>query len=117
MVSAARIRGIDRSTYHDLQQAFVDENGWAHQEPYLHGRTDLMSDSFFSYILERTWNLRFQCPDMVVAWKCPSLISGWRTDGNVGDCQCFDLRAPKCVTKPSEHFLMLILNVISGGSL
>lgn len=90
IVSAARIRGIDQSIYHDLRQALVDEKSWAHQEPYLRGQEDSMSQPLFGYTLERIWNLLFQCSDMQVAWKCPSLISGWRPGGDIGDCQCFD---------------------------
>lgn len=90
IVSAARIRGIDRSIYHDLRQAFVDEKSWAHQEEYLRGRKDSMSKPWFGYTMERLWNLLFQCSDMDVAWKCPTLVSGWRVGGDISDCQCFD---------------------------
>lgn len=90
VVSAARIRGIDRSIYNDLREALVNEKSWAHQEPYLQGQKDSMSQPLFGYTMERIWNLLFQCSDMQVAWKCPSLISGWRPGGDVGDCQCFD---------------------------
>ncbi|KAF2849321.1 hypothetical protein T440DRAFT_519254 [Plenodomus tracheiphilus IPT5] len=90
IVSAARIRGIDKNIYDDLREAFVDEESWAHQEPYLQGREDSMSQPLFGYTMERIWNVLFQCSDMQVAWKCPSLISGWRFGGDVGDCQCFD---------------------------
>lgn len=90
VVSAARIRGIDQNIYRDLRQALVDEKSWAHQEPYLQGRKDSMSQPLFGYTMERIWNLLFQCSDMQVAWKCPSLISGWRPGGDISDCQCFD---------------------------
>ncbi|KAH9880053.1 hypothetical protein J1614_002078 [Plenodomus biglobosus] len=90
IVSAARIRGIDKSIYDDLREALIDDESWAHQEPYLRGRKDSMSQPLFGYTMERMWNVLFQCSDMQVAWKCPSLISGWRPGGNVGDCQCFD---------------------------
>ncbi|KAF1843628.1 uncharacterized protein K460DRAFT_316190 [Cucurbitaria berberidis CBS 394.84] len=90
VVSAARIRGIDKAIYHDLQQAFIDEKSWAHQEDYLRGRSDSMSQPWFGYTMERMWNLLFQCNDMDVAWKCPTLLSRWRIGGDVEDCQCFD---------------------------
>ncbi|KAJ4365560.1 hypothetical protein N0V83_008180 [Neocucurbitaria cava] len=90
IVSAKRIRGIDKAIYHDLWQAFVDEKSWAHQEDYLRGRPDSMSEPWFGYTMERMWNLLFQCNDMDVAWKCPTLLSGWRSGGDIGDCQCFD---------------------------
>lgn len=90
VVSAARIRGLHKSIYHELWQALVDEKSWAHQEPYLQGRRDSMSAPFFGFTVERMWNLLFQCSEMDVAWKCPSLMSGWRPGGDTGDCQCFD---------------------------
>jgi hypothetical protein len=90
IVSAARIRGIDKAVYHDLRQAFVDENSWAHQPDFLRGRPDSMSAPHFGYSMERMWNLVFQCEGLEVAWKCPSMTSGWRIGGDVGDCQCFD---------------------------
>lgn len=90
IVSAARIRGIDKSIYHDLRQAFVNPKSWAHQQEYIRGRQDSMSQPWFGYTVERIWNLLFQCNDMDIAWKCPSLVSGWRPGGNLSDCQCFD---------------------------
>jgi hypothetical protein len=90
IVSAARIRGIDKAVYHDLRQASVDENSWAHQPDFLRGRPDSMSAPHFGYSMERMWNLVFQCEGLEVAWKCPSMTSGWRIGGDVGDCQCFD---------------------------
>lgn len=90
IVSAARIRGIDKDIYHSLWQAFVDEKSWAHQPEYLQGRPDSMSAPDFGYTIERTWNLLFQCSNLDVAWKCPSLVSGWRIGGDISDCQCFD---------------------------
>ncbi len=90
VVSAARIRGIDKSIYQDLWGAFANETGWAHQEDYVQGRKDSLSAPLFGYTVERIWNLLFQCSDMDIAWKCPTLLSKWRIGGNVGDCQCFD---------------------------
>ncbi|OAG12500.1 uncharacterized protein CC84DRAFT_1254749, partial [Paraphaeosphaeria sporulosa] len=90
VVSAARIRGISRDVYNTLWQAFIDENSWAHQQPYLEGRPDSMSAPDFGYTMERMWNLLFQCSNREVAWKCPSLVSGWRVGGEIADCQCFD---------------------------
>ncbi|KAH7378720.1 hypothetical protein BKA66DRAFT_466513 [Pyrenochaeta sp. MPI-SDFR-AT-0127] len=86
IVSAARIRGIDRSIYHDLRQAFVDEKSWAHQEEFLQGRKDSMSEPWFGYTMERMWSLLFQCSDMDVGWKCPTLVSGWRIGGDINEC-------------------------------
>jgi hypothetical protein len=90
VVSAARIRGISKSIYRDLWQAFVKENSWAHQPDFTLGRPDSMSAPDFGFTIERMWNLIFQCSDTDVAWKCPSLMSRWRLGGDVGDCQCFD---------------------------
>lgn len=90
IVSAARIRGIDKDIYYSLWQAFVDEKSWAHQPEYLQGRPDSMSAPDFGYTMERTWNVLFQCSNNDVAWKCPSLVSGWRIGGDISDCQCFD---------------------------
>ncbi|KAI4697891.1 uncharacterized protein J4E84_001025 [Alternaria hordeiaustralica] len=90
VVTAARIRGIDKSIYDDLWQLFVDEHSWAHQEPYLQERPDSMSQPWFGYTMERIWNVLFQCSDMDVAWRCPTLLSGWRPGGSIADCQCFD---------------------------
>ena len=90
IVSAARIRGLDKGIYNDLWQAFVDEKSWAHQPNYLKGRPDSMSTPDFGYTIERIWNLLFQCSNVDVAWKCPSLLSKWRIGGDISDCQCFD---------------------------
>lgn len=90
IVSAARIRGISKDVYKTLWQAFIDENGWAHQQAYLQGRPDSMSTPDFGFTMERMWNLLFQCSNREVAWRCPSLVSGWRVGGEVADCQCFD---------------------------
>ncbi|KAF2129832.1 hypothetical protein P153DRAFT_315118 [Dothidotthia symphoricarpi CBS 119687] len=90
VVSAARVRGINKDIYRKLHQAISDENSWAHQPEYLEGRPDSMSAPRFGYTLERIWNLLFQCSNMELAWKCPSLISGWRIGGDISDCQCFD---------------------------
>ncbi|KAL6149942.1 hypothetical protein ACJBU6_11468 [Exserohilum turcicum] len=90
IATAARIRGIDKAIYADLWKLLVDENSWAHNEPYLQGREDSMSQPWFGYTMERIWNVLFQCSDMDVAWKCPTLLSGWRRGGTIADCQCFD---------------------------
>ncbi|KAG9192138.1 hypothetical protein G6011_10872 [Alternaria panax] len=90
VVTAARIRGIDKAIYDELWQLFIDENSWAHQEPYLQGRPDSMSQPWFGYATERIWNVLSQCSDMDVAWRCPTLLSGWRPGGSIADCQCFD---------------------------
>jgi hypothetical protein len=90
IVSAARIRGINKDIYHGLWQAFVDENSPAHQPSNLQGRPDSMSTPDFGYTMERLWNLLFQCSSVNVGWKCPSLVSGWRLGGDISDCQCFD---------------------------
>jgi hypothetical protein len=90
IASAGRIRGIDKSIYDDLRNAFVDENSWAHQESYLKGREDSMSTPLFGYTMERMWNLLMQCSSTDVSWKCPTLLSGDRLGGDIEDCQCFD---------------------------
>ncbi|KAJ4286922.1 hypothetical protein N0V90_012802 [Kalmusia sp. IMI 367209] len=43
IVSAERIRGISQRLYRELHVAIVDEDSWAHKEPYLQGREDSMS--------------------------------------------------------------------------
>jgi hypothetical protein len=90
VVTAARIRGIEKPIYNDLWQLLVNETSWTHQQTYLRGRKDSMSQPYFGYTMERIWNVLFQCSDMDVAWKCPSLLSGWRSGGSIADCQCFD---------------------------
>jgi hypothetical protein len=90
VVSARRIRGIDKQIYQDLWKAFTDEYGWAHQPGYLRGRPDSMSAPQFGFTMERMWSMLFQCSNMDVAWKCPSLLSGWRVGGSRDDCQCYD---------------------------
>jgi hypothetical protein len=90
IASAGRIRGIDKSIYDDLRNAFVDEDSWAHHESYLKGREDSMSAPFFGYTMERMWNLLMQCSSTDVSWKCPTLLSGDRLGGSIEDCQCFD---------------------------
>jgi hypothetical protein len=90
VVTAARIRGINKAIYTYLEQLLVNETSWTHQQEYLQGRKDSMSQPYFGYTMERIWNVLFQCSDMDVAWKCPSLLSGWRPGGSIADCQCFD---------------------------
>jgi hypothetical protein len=90
VASAKRIRGVDKSVYQDLHDAFVNPDSWAHQEEYLQGRPDSMNAPAFGYLMERIWNLLFQCNSMDVAWKCPTLLSGLRIGGNFEDCQCLD---------------------------
>ncbi|KAH3906445.1 hypothetical protein HBI56_199100 [Parastagonospora nodorum] len=95
MVSAARVRGISKTIYNELWQAFTDQNSWAHQPEFLQGKSDSMNAPYFGYTMERMWSLLFQCSDMNVAWKCPSYMSGWRIGGEIADCQCFDNDAPR----------------------
>lgn len=90
IVSAARIRGVDRRVYEDLHKALIDGQSWAHQEPYLAGRPDSLDAPFFGYTLERLWSTLFQCSDLDIATKCPTLLSGKRRWGSVEDCQCLD---------------------------
>lgn len=90
VVSAARIRGVPKSVYEELRDAFVNPDSWAHMEPFLEDRWESMSQPIFGYYLERMWNILFQCADTDVAWKCPTLLSGWRIGGSKADCQCFD---------------------------
>lgn len=90
IASAKRIRGVDKSVYQDLRDAFVNQDSWAHQEEYLQGRPDSMSAPFFGFTMERMWNLLFQCNSMEIAWRCPTLLSGNRIGGNIEDCQCLD---------------------------
>ncbi|KAL1303175.1 hypothetical protein AAFC00_006601 [Neodothiora populina] len=110
IASAQRIRGIDRDIYADLHTALVDEDSWAHDVDYLHGRKDDMNAPVLGYTLERMWGLLLQCSgDMRIAAKCPSLLSGlsgWRKktttsfwsmrwgsdegDQGLRDCQCLD---------------------------
>ncbi|KAH7349206.1 hypothetical protein BKA66DRAFT_516514 [Pyrenochaeta sp. MPI-SDFR-AT-0127] len=90
IVSAGRIRGIDKSIYHDLHHALVDSHSWAHQEPYLQGRGDAMSAPAFGFTLERLWSTIFQCSRVETAWQCPSLFSKTKGRGKRTDCQCLD---------------------------
>jgi hypothetical protein len=91
VVSAARIRGVPKSVYEDLRDAFVNPDSWAHQKEYYQDRFDSLDNPYFGFTMERIWNLLFQCSDMNVAWRCPTLLSGWRLGGSKADCQCFDL--------------------------
>lgn len=90
IVSAARIRGVDRRVYEDLHKALIDGESWAHREPYLAGRPDSLDAPFFGYTLERLWSTLFQCSDLDIATKCPTLLGGKRRWGSVEDCQCLD---------------------------
>ncbi|KAL5121118.1 hypothetical protein ACEQ8H_000969 [Pleosporales sp. CAS-2024a] len=90
IVSAARIRGINKNIYKRLWQAVTDKDSWAHRPDFSLHRPDSMNAPDLGYTLERMWNLLFQCSDMNVGWKCPSLTSGWRIGGDIADCQCFD---------------------------
>ena len=90
IVSAARIRGINKDIYHGLWEAFVNETSPVHKPSNLQGRPDSMSAPDFGYTMERLWNLLFQCSSISVGWKCPTLLSGWRLGGDISDCQCFD---------------------------
>ncbi|KAF1354019.1 hypothetical protein BDV97DRAFT_130013 [Delphinella strobiligena] len=90
IVSAARIRGVDRQVYEDLHKALINGESWAHQEPYLAGRPDSLDAPFFGYTLERLWSTLLQCSDLDIAFKCPTLLSGKRRWGTAEDCQCFD---------------------------
>lgn len=96
IASAARIRGVDKKVYADLQQLFVDKNSYAHSKEYLSLATDLtgtmdrISQPVFGFSMERLWSSLMQCDDMEVARRCPSLLSGWRTGGSRSDCQCLD---------------------------
>ncbi|KAJ4300669.1 hypothetical protein N0V90_002756 [Kalmusia sp. IMI 367209] len=47
IASAKRIRGVDRSVYKYLHDAFVERDSWAHQEEYLQGRPDSMEAPVF----------------------------------------------------------------------
>jgi CRISPR/Cas system-associated endoribonuclease Cas2 len=94
IVSAARTRGVSKTMYEELWQAFVDENSWAHQQNFTLGRLDSMSAPDFGYTMERMWGMLFQCSNANTAWKCPSLKSGWRVGGDVADCQCLDSSVP-----------------------
>ena len=75
VVSATRIRGIDRTIYEELRTSLI---------------RDQSSALVFGFTIERLWSLLFQCSNMEVASKCPSLISGVREGGDIGDCQCLD---------------------------
>ncbi|GAB7340689.1 hypothetical protein MBLNU457_7078t1 [Dothideomycetes sp. NU457] len=96
IASAARIRGVDRKVYADLQQLFTDENSYVHSKEYLSmdsdltGTKDRMSQPVFGFSMERLWSSLMQCDDVELARRCPSLLSGWRTGGSRSDCQCLD---------------------------
>jgi len=96
IASAARIRGVEKEVYADLQQLFTDENSHVHSKEYLSLATDLtgtkdrMSQPVFGFSMERLWSSLMQCDDMEVARRCPSLLAGWRTGGSRADCQCLD---------------------------
>jgi len=96
IASAARIRGVEKKVYADLQKLFVDENSYVHSKEYLSkaadltGTKDQMSAPVFGFSMERLWSSLMQCDDMEVARRCPSLLSGWRTGGSRRDCQCLD---------------------------
>jgi hypothetical protein len=92
VVSASRIRGNSKEIYSYLRQALVDPESWAHQEPYLQGRSDAMSAPVFGYSVERLWNVLFQCSDVAMFWKCPSFWSGVSTGDDRATCQCLDRR-------------------------
>ncbi|KAF2267627.1 hypothetical protein CC78DRAFT_456856 [Lojkania enalia] len=90
VVSAKRIRGINKEIYHDLREAFFNQSNRAHKQEFWQGEEDSMSNPVFGHTIERIWNLLFQCGGMDVTWKCPTLLSGWRIGGTIADCQCFD---------------------------
>lgn len=92
IVSAERIRGVPKGLYDDLYRAIIDQDSWAHQEPYLKGRVDSMNAPLFGYTLERLWNVIFQCSDLEIAWRCPSLLSKSSGSSRGTDCQCMDRR-------------------------
>jgi hypothetical protein len=88
--SAAHTRGVGKIMYEELWQAFVDENGWAHQQNFTPGRPDSMSAPDFGFTMDRMWRLLFQCSRVDAAWKCPLLKSDWRLGGDIADCQCLN---------------------------
>ena len=98
IVSGRRIRGISKSIYEQLNNELVDEQSWAHREPFTKVRAswsrseDSMSAPLFGYTLEKFWNVLFQCSNPRVAWACPSVDSGITRWTSKEDCQCLDHR-------------------------
>lgn len=90
IVSAKRIRAVQREFYEYLRTAMTDPESWAHKEPYLQGRKDSLNAPQFGYTLERLWSLIMQCSTEEIAWKCPTLLSRTRRGGDLTDCQCLD---------------------------
>ena len=95
IASAARIRGVERALYAELQDLFENETSWVHAAPYVGKgwREDVgqeMSAPVFGFVMERMWGALLQCGDAEVVRRCPSLLAGWRLGGRRGDCQCLD---------------------------
>ncbi|KAH7341185.1 hypothetical protein BKA66DRAFT_517378 [Pyrenochaeta sp. MPI-SDFR-AT-0127] len=61
IVSAQRIKGISKTIYDELRDAFVKPASWAHQHALVHGREDSISKPDLGYTMERLWNLLFRC--------------------------------------------------------
>jgi hypothetical protein len=90
IVSASRIRGISKDIYYHLYRALLDPDGWAHQEKFLHGRTNSMSKPMIGYTIERLWNVLFQCADIATARSCPSYLGIGFFSRDRASCQCLD---------------------------
>ncbi|OMP84067.1 hypothetical protein BK809_0001451 [Diplodia seriata] len=90
IVSAARIRAVERELYEDLKTAMTDPDSWAHKEPWLNGREDSLNAPRFGYTMERLWSVVMQCSTEEIAWRCPTLLSRTRRGGDLTDCQCMD---------------------------
>lgn len=90
LVSAARIRGVDKRIYEELLAALREARSWAHTSPYVDGKVDEMSAPVLGYTIERVWGVLLQCSDVAAAWQCPSYQSRLFSWDGESSCQCLD---------------------------
>lgn len=102
VASAARIRGIRKDIWEELDDALSNpslDRAWAHDrvklgpkgsKTELFGEKDSLEKPHLGYTVERLWGVLLGCSNQKIAWKCPSLWKGWRRGGQMEDCVCRD---------------------------
>lgn len=100
IVSARRIRGVQRELYTQLRRSITGEDDdlrhdvtdAADADQHGHMNRSSSRSYLFGYTMERMWGLIMQCAiDERMAASCPSLLSGSGWGGNPQDCQCLDI--------------------------
>ena len=92
IVSRTKIKGTPKHVYEHIKEVLeAGPQHWIHGDKKQDMFKDEPGEPYFGHVLERSWNLLFDCSRASLAESCPN-IGLKRKEGDGDDkCQCLDV--------------------------